>query len=64
MALGECTEAINNRLKGEETCKDIDGESDVILLLLLINSIAYPYESNSYPVLAIHMALIKFYSIY
>ena len=25
VARGQCTEAMNNRLKGEETCKDING---------------------------------------
>ena len=60
--LGQCTEAMKNRLKGEETYEDINGESDIIHLLLLIKSIAYSYESKSYPVLAIHMALRKFYT--
>ena len=64
VALGKYTEAMNNCLKGEEIYEYIDGESDVIRLLLLINSIAYSYESKSYPVLAIHMALRKFYSSY
>ena len=53
---------MKNRLKGEKTYEDIDGESDVIRLLLLIKSITYSYESKSYPVLAIHMALRKFYT--
>ena len=55
-------EAMKNRLKGEKTYEDIDGDSDVIRLLLLIKSIAYSYESKSYPVLAIHTALRKFYT--
>ena len=62
VALGQCTEAMKNRLKGEKTYEDIDGDSDVIRLLLLIKSIAYSYESKSYPVLAIHKALRKFYT--
>ena len=37
---------------------------DFIRLLLIINSIAYLYESKSYPVLDIHLALRKFYSSY
>ena len=55
---------MKNRLEGEETYEDIDGESDVIRLLLLIKSIAYSYNSKYYPVLAIHMVLRKFYSRY
>ena len=55
---------MKNRLEGEETYEDLDGESDVIRLLLLIKSIAYSYESKSYPVLAIHVALRKLYSSY
>ena len=55
--MGQFTEDTNNRLKGEDTYKDINGESNAIRLLLLINSIAYSYESKSYPVLAIHVAL-------
>ena len=55
VALGQCTEAMKNRLEVEETYKDIDAESELIRLLLLIKSIAYLYESESYPVLAIHI---------
>ena len=40
VALGNFTEEINNRLDGEENYEDIDGESNIIRLLLLINSIA------------------------
>ena len=61
---GKYTEATENRLKGEETYDDIDGESDVIRLLLLIKSISYSYESKSYPVLAIHMTPRKLYLRY
>ena len=64
MALGQCTEAMKNCFNGEETFEEINGESGVICLLLLIKSIAYSYESKSYPVLAIHMVLIKLYSSY
>ena len=39
MALGQYTEAMKNRLEGEETYEDIDVKSDVICLLLLIKSI-------------------------
>ena len=64
MALKQCTKAIKNRLKVEETYEDIDGEYNVIRILLIIKSIAYSYKSKSYPVLAIHMSLRKFYSSY
>ena len=64
VALGQCMEAMNNHLEGEETYKDINGESGVVCLLLLINIIAYSYESKSYPVLAIHILLRKFYTSY
>ena len=57
VALGQCTEATKNRLKGEETYEDIDEESDAIRLLLIIKRITYSYESKSYPVLAIHTEL-------
>ena len=62
MALGQCTEVIKNRLEGEDTYEDIDGDSGVIRLLLLIMSIKYSYESKSYPVLAIQMAQKKLYA--
>ena len=55
---------MNNRLEGEETYKDIDRESDVIRLLLIIKSISYSYKSKSYPILTIHMVLRKFYLSY
>ena len=55
---------MKNRLEGEEIYKYIYGDSEVIRLLLLIKSIAYSYKSKSYPVMAIHMALRKFYRRY
>ena len=64
VTLGQCMEATDNRFEGEETYEDTDGDSEVIRLLLLINSISYSYESKSYPVLATHMALRKFYLSY
>ena len=44
MALGQCTKVMKNRLEGEDTYEDIDGDSDVIRLLLMIKIIAYSYE--------------------
>ena len=41
--------------KGEEYYNNIDKESDVIRLLLIIETIAYSLDSKSYPVLEIHM---------
>ena len=64
VALGQYTEAMKNRLEGKETYEDINGKSDVIRLLILIKSIAYSYDYKSYPILAIHMELRKFYSGY
>ena len=64
MDLGQCTKSMENLLEGEEICENIDEESDVIHLLLIINRIPNSYESKSYPVLEIHMALRKFYSTY
>ena len=55
---------MKNHLKGEETYEKIDGEYDVICLLLLIKSITYSYKSKYYPVLDIQMALRKLYSNY
>ena len=39
VALGQCTKGMKNRLDREETYEDINGESDIICLLLLIKSI-------------------------
>ena len=41
--------------KGEEYYNNIDKESGVICLLLIIETIAYSFDSKSYPVLEIHM---------
>ena len=38
VAMGQCIEDMKNCLEGEETYKDIDGESNVIRLLLLIRT--------------------------
>ena len=42
---------MNNCLKGEEYYNNIDKELDVICLLILIKTIAYSFDSKSYPVL-------------
>ena len=44
VTLRKCTEAMKNYLEGEESYKNINKESDVIRLLLLIKIIAYPYK--------------------
>ena len=62
VALGQCMEAMKNRLEGKETDEDINVDSGVIRLLILIKSIAYSYKSKSYPVLFINVALRKFYT--
>ena len=62
VALGQCMEAMKNRLEGKETDEDINVDSGVIRLLILIKSIAYSYKSKSYPVLVINVALRKFYT--
>ena len=62
VAIGQCTEAMQNSLEGEKSYEDIDEELDVIRLLLLIKSITYSSESKSYPVMAIHMEMRGFYS--
>ena len=62
VALRQYTGAMTNRLEGKETYEDIDGEYDVIRLIILLKSIVYYYESKYYPGLALHMKLRKFYS--
>ena len=55
VTLRKCTEAMENYLEGEESYKNIDKESDVIYLLLIIETITYSFDSKSYPVLEIYM---------
>ena len=64
VVLGQFTEAMKNCLEGEEPYKNIDEESDVICLLLLIKTIAYSCDSKYYPVLETHMEPRGFYSTY
>ena len=64
VALEKCTEATRNCLEGKDIYEDIDGDSDVIRILLLIKSITYSYKSKYYSVLAIHISLRKFYTIH
>ena len=64
VVLRQFTEAMKNCLKGEESYKNIDEESDVIYFLLIIKTIAYSCDSNYYPVLANHMSLRGLYSTY
>ena len=57
-------QGMKNRIKEKETYEKMDWESEVIHILLLIKSITYSYESKSYPILVIYVALRKFYSSY
>ena len=41
VVMGQCIEAMKNCLEGEESYKNIDEDSDVICLLLIIKTIAY-----------------------
>ena len=44
VALRKFTEAMKNRLEGEESYEKFNEESDVIRILLFIKSIAYSYN--------------------
>ena len=64
VALGQFNKEIINHLEVQESYKNIDEESDVIHLLLIIKRIVYSYKSKSYPFLVINMVLRGFYTTY
>ena len=64
VVLGQCTEDMNNHLEVKGSLDDIDKESDVIMILNIIKSISYAYESNYCPFLVVHQVMKVFYVSY
>ena len=61
VVLGQCTEALKAKLEADSNYDSILQSRDVIKLLLLIREIAFNYESDKYPYLAVHTSMKAFY---
>mmetsp|Transcript_34035 Transcript_34035/g.50008 ORF Transcript_34035/g.50008 Transcript_34035/m.50008 type:complete len:224 (+) Transcript_34035:366-1037(+) len=59
--IGQCTEAMKAKLEADSECESLGLVRDVVGLLNLIRKIAYNYEAQHYPFLALHSALKNFY---
>ena len=60
VVLGQCTEALKAKLEADNNYETISQSRDVIKLLLLIREIAFNYESDKYPYLAVHSSMKTF----
>ena len=62
--LGQCTEPLITKLEAMDEYDDINNASDAIRLLQAIRQIAFEYESQKYPFIAMHLALKQYYKAY
>ena len=64
VVMGQCTDSMKAKLEAESTYDTIANDRDVIKLLKLMRDIAFNYESDRYPFLALHLGMKQFYSHY
>ena len=57
VVLGQSTDAMKAKLESEASFKKISQDRDLVGLLKLMRDIAFNYESDRYPFLAVHLAL-------
>ena len=62
VVLGQCTEAMKAKLEANDAYQQIATDSNVIKLLKLVRVIAYNYESESYPFMAVVSAKKAYYT--
>ena len=62
--LGQCTEPLITKLEAMDEYEDINSASDAIRLLQAIRQIAFEYESQKYPFIAMYLALKQYYMAY
>ena len=60
--MGQCTDVMKAKMEGDSTYVALGVSGDVIGLLNLIHKIAYDYEAQWYPFLAVHSALKSYYA--
>ena len=63
IVLGQCTQAMKDRLNALPGFEQIERKSDAISLLREIKTISFDYESEKYPQLALIESLKRFYSM-
>ena len=61
VVVGQCIDAMKSKLEGDSTYEALGVSGDVIGMLNLIRKIAYDYEAQRYPFLAVHSALNSYY---
>ena len=59
--LGQCTDAMIARLKGQDIFEEVEAESDALCLLKMICGIAFNFESQKYVHLSMHEAMRRYY---
>ena len=62
LILGQCTDAMKNKLCGSTEWDRINRSQDALLLLEEIRSIIFRFEDQKYPVLSLHNAKCAFYN--
>ena len=60
--IGQCTDALRAKLEADKNYTTYNTNGDVVSLLNLIRTLAYDYESERYPFLALHSSLKSFYA--
>ena len=59
--LGQCTDAMIARPKGQDIFEEVEAELDALCLLKMIRGIAFNFESQKYVHLSMHEAMRCYY---
>ena len=59
--LGQCTDAMIARLKGQDIFEEVEAELDALHLLKMIHSIVFNFEGQKYVDLSMHEAMRCYY---
>ena len=63
LILGQCTQAVKNKLEAKENWQEIETEHDPIVLLRAIKAITQDYQDSKYPIASIHRSIANLVNI-
>ena len=64
ISMGQCYEAMCQKLEAEPGYKAVEAASDIIVLLRLIKRLMYNYQNHKYSYQAFHESLRKLYTLH
>jgi len=63
LILGQCTQAVKNKLEAKDNWEQIEADHNPIELLKAIKAIAQDYQDSKYPIASIHKSIVNLLTI-